>query len=80
MRRILLAAVLTAGLAVPATAPAMTNVPPINCGIVSCTYPVDRLIDRATEGTEGIRECVNAAVGAVGNILQGTPQPGVCNP
>jgi hypothetical protein len=57
----------------------MTNVPPINCGIVSCTYPIERAIERATEGTEGVRECVDNGVGAVRNILQGTPQPGVCN-
>ena len=79
MRRIVLAGVLTVGLAVPATAGATTNIPPINCGIVSCTYPIERAIDEATAGTEGIRECVANTVVAIRNVLQGTPQPAVCN-
>jgi hypothetical protein len=79
LRRILLAGVLTAGLVVPASTSASVPIPPINCGIVSCTYPVDRLVDRATGGTEDIQECVRNTEGAIRNLLQGTPQPAVCN-
>ena len=77
MRRIAIgmfvAAAGAAGTAAPAPA---AEIPPINCGIVSCT----ERIERAVESTEGIQECAEGAVRAVEYILQGTPQPQECTP
>ncbi len=79
MRRILIGLVVAAFAALPAATAGAANVPPINCGIVSCTYPVDRLIDRLTEGNPGLEECIDNTLGAVRNVLQGTPQPATCD-
>ena len=56
---------------VPATAAPASEIPEINCGIVSCTYPIDRQVDR-------VQECVAAAEYGLRNFLNGTPQPGAC--
>ena len=58
-----------AGVAAPAPA---ADVPDVNCGIVSCTYPVEKRV-------EGLKECVDGAVRAVEYALQGTPQPQECS-
>jgi hypothetical protein len=77
MRRIAVGLFIAAAGAASTAAPASaTEIPPINCGIVSCT---DR-IERAVESTEGLQECVAGAVRAVEYVLQGTPQPQECNP
>jgi hypothetical protein len=55
------------------------DLPEINCGIVSCTYQLERAIDNATAATDGVKECVAGAGRAVGYILQGTPQPQECS-
>jgi hypothetical protein len=71
MRKVVLGVTAAAALfAVPATAPAQ-EIPEINCGIVSCTYPIDRQVDR-------VEECVAAAGYGLRNWLNGTPQPGAC--
>lgn len=66
--------------AAPASAAAGPDIPPVNCGIVSCTYFIEKRIEDANAATEGVRECVENGIGALQNWLQGTPQPGVCNP
>jgi hypothetical protein len=38
---------------------------------VSCTYPIERQVDR-------VEDCVAAAEYAVRGIVNGTPQPGAC--
>lgn len=81
MRRVVLGLAVTAFAVLPATsAPATQEIPPINCGIVSCTYPIDRKIEEINDATAGVRECIDNGIGAIQNWLQGTPQPGVCNP
>lgn len=40
---------------------------PIQCGVAGC--PGD-----------GVKECVENGIGALNNWLQGTPQPGTCDP
>jgi hypothetical protein len=71
MKKIVLAALI----ALPAMTAAPANAwepPDLNCGIVSCTYQIERKV-------ETVRECVDGAVRGVGYILQGTPQPQECN-
>jgi hypothetical protein len=58
--------------AAPAGAAQLPDIPPINCGIVSCTYQIERKVD-------SVKECVDGAVVAVRYILQGTPQPQECS-
>jgi hypothetical protein len=76
MRRV----VLGLSLSVAVAAPAQGAVPPPNCGIVSCTYPIERKLEEINGATQGARDCVDAARGAIANFLQGTPQPGECSP
>ena len=71
-------------MAVPAsTASAMQELPVINCGIVSCTYPIEQKVEFVTDTVEqesaDVQECVDNTIGAIRNVLQGTPQPAVCN-
>lgn len=61
-----------AGLLAIGSTPASAEVPPINCGIVSCTYQVEQAV-------EGAQECVDGAKRAVRYMLQGTPQPQECS-
>ena len=58
-------------LALPAAAAPAAEIPEINCGIVSCTYPVEKRV-------ETVKECVDGTVRAVEYALQGTPQPQEC--
>ncbi len=65
-------------LALPAAAapaagiPEVPEVPEVNCGIVSCTYPVEKRLDT-------VKECVDGAVVAVGQMLEGiTPEMQDC--
>ena len=67
MRRVVMGLAAAVAIAVPATATA-AEIPPINCGIVSCTYQLDKA-----------EKCVQNGVGAIRNTLQGTPQPGECD-
>lgn len=46
--------------------------PPIQCGIVSCTYPVERKV-------EAVRDCLEGAGVAIREVLEGTPQPQECS-
>jgi hypothetical protein len=73
MRRIALAlgasALLAAGASTTATA---AEVPPINCGIVSCTHKVEQALEHADQ-------CVEGAKRGIEYIVQGTPQPQECN-
>lgn len=69
-RTIVLAGVFGALAFVPTAGAAA--VPPINCGIVSCTYPVEKKV-------EAVQGCVDGAVVAIREIVQGTPQPQMCN-
>jgi hypothetical protein len=78
MRRVVLGLLLSGAVVVPAQASA--SVPPPNCGIVSCTYPIEKKLDEINESTQGVRDCVEAAKGAIASIVQGTPQPGECSP
>ena len=76
--------VVTAAVVIPASsASALQEIPPINCGIVSCTYPIEKKIefvnDTVNQESSDIQECVENTFGAIRNILQGTPQPAVCN-
>ena len=57
--------------AVPATAAPASEIPEINCGIVSCTYPIDRKVDQ-------VEDCVEAIEYGLRNLINGTPQPGAC--
>ena len=72
MRKIALTLSAAAFLALPVAAAPAAEIPEINCGIVSCTYPVEQRL-------EGVRECVEGAVRAVEYVLQGTPQPQECS-
>ena len=47
MKRLILGLVTAAVVVVPADASA-AEIPPINCGIVSCTYPIEKLLDDIT--------------------------------
>lgn len=76
MKRGSLLAIAAFALAIPASTASAAEIPPINCGIVSCT---DR-VERAIESTEGLQECAANTVNAIENVLQGTPQPTVCDP
>lgn len=80
MKRVCVVAASVAALMVPAAPAAAYDPPEINCGIVSCTYKVEQAIEQARGATGGVEECVQNGVGALRNWLQGTPQPGVCNP
>jgi hypothetical protein len=77
MRRVVLGFVTAVAVAAPAQA---AEVPPINCGIVSCTYPIERKLEEINESTQGVRDCVEGAQRAIAYILQGTPQPQECSP
>jgi hypothetical protein len=46
--------------------------PDINCGIVSCTYQVERIVDSASH-------CVDGAVRFVEYAINSTPQPQECS-
>ena len=83
MRRVVLGLAVTAAVVLPAsTAGAMQELPVINCGIVSCTYPIEQKVEFVTDTvdqeTTDVRECVENTIGAIRNILQGTPQPAYC--
>ena len=58
--------------AAPAATATAAQIPPVNCGIVSCTYPIDKKIDN-------VQECIENTKNAIRNFLQGTPQPGTCS-
>jgi hypothetical protein len=77
MRRVVLGLSMSVAVAMPAQAAAP---PPPNCGIVSCTYPIERKLEEINGATQGARDCVEAAKGSLANFLQGTPQPGECSP
>ena len=86
MRRVVLGLAVSAAVAIPAsTAQAMEDIPwpPVNCGIVSCTYPVERKLDEVNQTVAqeqaDLQECIQNTFGAIRNILQGTPQPAVCD-
>ena len=84
MRRVVLGLAVGAAVAVPAsTANAMQELPVINCGIVSCTYPIERKVEFVSETVNAeladVRECVENTIGAIENVLQGTPQPATCD-
>ena len=73
MRKISLIVSAAAFLALPAAAASAAEIPEINCGIVSCTYPVEKRV-------ETVQECVDGAVVAVGQMLQGiTPEMQECS-
>lgn len=78
MRRVVLGLLVSVAAAVPAQAAAAPPVP--NCGIVSCTYPIERKLEEINGATQGVRDCVDAARGAIASIVDGTPQPGECSP
>ena len=72
MKKVVLGAAAAAALfAVPATAAPAQEIPEINGGLVSCTYPVDRAVEKA-------QDCVGAAEYGLRNLINGTPQPGAC--
>ena len=77
MRRVVLGLLMSVAVAAPAQA---SEIPPINCGIVSCTYPIERKLEQINESTQGVRDCVEGAGRAIAYILQGTPQPQECSP
>ena len=84
MRRVVLSLAVGVAVVVPASsASAMQEIPPINCGIVSCTEPIERKVefvaDTVNQESTDIRECVENTVGAIRNVLQGTPQPATCD-
>lgn len=72
MKRIVLGVATAALLVVPAGSAPAAEIPEINCGIVSCTYPVERQV-------ETIEECVEGTKRAIAYVLQGTPQPQECS-
>lgn len=72
MKKFFLAAVSVAAIAAPASTAQAADVPEISCGIVSCTYQIERKVDT-------VKECVEGAVRAVEYALQGTPQPQECS-
>jgi hypothetical protein len=72
MKKLVLLVTTAAVLAVPAAPAPAADIPEINCGIVSCTYQVERKVD-------GLKECAEGAVRAVEYALQGTPQPQECS-
>ena len=80
MRRAVLGLTVTAIVALPTASAPASDIPPINCGIVSCTYAIERAIDNATAGTEGLQECIANTAAAVRGIINGTPQPAYCTP
>ena len=80
MRRLVLCLTVTSIVALPAATAPAANVPPINCGIVSCTYPIEKALDEATAGSEGLQECVDNTLAAIRGVINGTPQPAYCNP
>ena len=71
MKKVVLGVTAAALLAIPATAAPASEIPEVNCGIVSCTYPVDQAVEKA-------QDCVAAAEYGLRNWLNGTPQPGAC--
>lgn len=77
MRRVLVGMVLAVGVAAPAQA---ADIPDINCGIVSCTYAIEQKLDEVAAATEGTEACVRGGLRAIGQALQGTPQPAECSP
>ena len=75
MKKIAITVTAAAFLALPvAAAPAaeIPDIPDVNCGIVSCTYVIEKRV-------ETVEECVDGAVRAVEYALQGTPQPQECS-
>ena len=72
MKKIALTLSAAAFLALPAASAPAADIPDVNCGIVSCTYPIEQRV-------EGVKECVDATVRAVEYALQGTPQPQTCS-
>ena len=73
MKKIALTVSAAAFLALPVASAQAADIPDINCGIVSCTYPVEKRV-------ETVKECVDGAVVAVGQIIQGiTPEMQECS-
>ena len=64
-----LAALTTVAPAASADVRPLPDLPPVQCGVAGCPDPV-----------AGTKECVANGVGALQNWLQGTPQPGTCDP
>ena len=78
VRKLALAVSAAALLAVPAAPAPAAEIPEINCGIVSCTYQIERKIDEAREQTGPIVDCVVGTVHAIENAIAGYPQPYAC--
>ena len=73
MKKLALIVSAAAFLALPAASAQAADIPDVNCGIVSCTYQVEKRV-------EGAKECVEGAVVAVGQMLQGiTPEMQDCS-
>ncbi len=75
LRLTLAASVAALAVAVPASTASAADVrplPDINCGIVSCTYQVERIVDSASH-------CVDGAVRFVEYAINSTPQPQECS-
>ena len=73
MRKITLIVSAAAFLALPVASASAADIPDVNCGIVSCTYPVEKRV-------ETVKECVDGAVAATQQILQGiTPEMQECS-
>ena len=72
MKKLALAVSAAALFAIPAApAAAAQEIPEINCGIVSCTHPIDETVDYARYVGGQVVDCVRGTANATWQALNG---------
>ena len=74
LRSLLAVSALSLVVAAPAAAE-IRPLPEIQCGIVSCTYPIEQKIEYVRDSAQ---TCVDNTAAAIENVVAGTPQPTTC--
>ena len=65
-------------LALPVASAPAADIPDINCGIVSCTYPVEKKIEAVNETVGNVVDCATGTVEAYWQAINGYPQMYYC--
>ena len=82
MKKFALIVSAAAFLALPVASAPAADIPEINCGIVSCTYPIEKKLEYVNETGGGlVEDAVNCATGTVEaywRAINGYPQMYYC--
>ena len=78
MKKLALTVSAAAFLALPVATAQAADIPEINCGIVSCTYQIEKKVEYTQGVVEDVVNCATGTVEAYWRAINGYPQMYYC--